>query len=178
MAVIAVGQVVGLEGGRPQPLHGITAFRNRRSRLIECALQSLPGFLWAFGEYLQDRLEPEQKSLKTLQQRVVQFARNACALTHPRFQGHVELVRELPDTEPVGGEEQGQEGDDAQHSEPVCLVPHRRNHEIQRRAFLVPHPAVVGGHHAKPVRPGPQVRVVHMARVDRHSASRCPGPPA
>src|SRR4029434_2544030 len=91
----AVGQVVGLECRRPQPLHGITAFRNRRSRLIECALQSLPGFLWAFGKYLQDRLEPEQQSLKTLQQSVVQFARNACALTHPRFEGHIELVGEL-----------------------------------------------------------------------------------
>jgi len=33
--------------------------------------------------------------MKTLQQSVVQFARNACALTHPRFEGHIELVGEL-----------------------------------------------------------------------------------
>ena len=91
-------------------------------------------------------MEPEQKSLKTLQQRVVQVARDACALTYPSVQGPIELVRELPDTESVGGEEQGQEGDDAQHAEPVRLVPHRRNHEIQRRAFLVPYAAVVAGH--------------------------------
>src|SRR4029453_1252968 len=95
----AVAQVVGLECRRPQPLHGITAFRNRRSRLIDCALQSLPGFQRAFGECLQDRLEAEQQALKTLQQSVVQFARNACALTHSRFERPIELSRELPDTE-------------------------------------------------------------------------------
>ncbi len=44
-------------------------------------------------------MEPEEKSRETLQQSVVQLARDAGALTHSRFERPIELSRELPDTE-------------------------------------------------------------------------------
>ena len=104
-----VGQVVGFERRRTQPLHCVTTFRNRLSCLIECAVQSLLGFSWSVREVYSGRLEAEQKALKTLQQSVMQFARNACALAHSRLHGHVELVRELTDTKSISRPEQEQE---------------------------------------------------------------------
>ena len=74
-------------------------------------IKPLPGFVWTLGQEFRNRLEPEQQALKTLQQSVVQFARDARALAHPRLQGHIELVRELPDTKLISGPEQGQEKD-------------------------------------------------------------------
>jgi hypothetical protein len=67
--------------------------------LIKCAIDPLLGFDWTRREKFRSRLEAKQKALKTLQQSVMQFARNACTLTYPRLQGPIELRRELPDTE-------------------------------------------------------------------------------
>ena len=50
-------------------------------------------------------------------------------------------------------------------AEPVRLVPSRRNHEVQRRAFFVPDTAVIAGNHVKLVVLRREVRVLHVANV-------------
>src|SRR5215469_3175719 len=49
---------------------------------------------------------------------------------------------------------------------PVRLIPRRRNHEVQRRAFFVPQSAVVGGHDTEAIVAWRQVRVLRLAVVD------------
>src|SRR5208337_3895411 len=57
----------------------------------------------------------------------------------------------------------------AQRAEPIRLVVSGGNAEVQKRAFLVPHAAVIAGHYAKPVIARRKVRVLHSALVDDHS---------
>jgi hypothetical protein len=104
----SVGKIIGFERRRAQALHRVTTFGNRLSRLLDCAIKPLPGVVWTLWQEFRSRLEPQQQALKTLKQSVVQFARNARALAHSRLQSHVELVRELPDTELISRPEQDQ----------------------------------------------------------------------
>ena len=66
-----VGKIIGFEGRRAQPLHSVTTFGNRLSRLLNRVIKPLPGFVWTLGQEFRSRLEPEQQALKTLKQSVV-----------------------------------------------------------------------------------------------------------
>src|ERR1700752_2718097 len=55
--------------------------------------------------------------------------------------------------------------DHTQRPEPVRLVVSRRNREIQKRAFLVPHPAVVGRGDSKSVVARREISVKRLAAI-------------
>src|SRR6476469_10295011 len=90
---------------------------------------------------------------------------DSCALTHARLQGHIELVRELPDTKLINHPEQEQEKNQNGQAEPRGLVEGRGDGEIQQGAFLVPHSAVIRGHQAEAVGAWREVRVDRLATV-------------
>src|SRR6185369_4805326 len=121
---------------------------------------------------IRNGLEPEEQALKTLQQRVVQFPRDACALVDPHLQGPIELMSKLTHTELIGNEEKAQEGNDAQHAKRDSLVERRGDVPFQHCAFFVPDATVVGSNNAEPISAWAKVGVVRMTRINRHSPIR------
>ena len=111
------------------------------------------------------RLKAKQQPVETLQQGVVQLPRNAGALADSRFERHLEPATQLPDPDPVPNPEQTQSTRRAERAELDGLVIRWRDGEIQPRARLVAHTAVVGGHHAKAIGPGRQVGVERVAAI-------------
>ena len=53
------------------------------------------------GQQVARALKAEHQSLKTLQQRIVQFPRDARPLVDAFLQAQIEIVRDLPHTEPI-----------------------------------------------------------------------------
>src|SRR4029450_12723412 len=95
----------------------------------------------------------------------MQVASNASAFAHSRLHSHVELMRELPDTKSISRPEQEQQKNQNGQAEPRGLIEGRGDGEIQQRTFLVPHAAVVRGHHAEAVVAWREVRVDRRATV-------------
>ena len=89
--------------------------------------------------------------MKTLQQRVVQIAGDARALVDALFQARVEFLRDLMEAVPVQRPEQSQKSGRARRLEPSGLIVRRGDGKIEGRAGLVPHAAVIAGHHAEAV---------------------------
>jgi len=83
------GQIVGHGRGRAQLLYGIPGLGDGPGGLIDSAIESLFG--WTLREEVGNRLKPEQQSMKTLKQSVVQFARDARALRQPFFKPDIHL---------------------------------------------------------------------------------------
>ena len=69
----------------------------------------------------------------------------------------------------VSGPEQRHERRGRERAESDRLVVRRRDREIERRALLVPHPAVVAGDHAEPVAARRKIRVLRLAHADHLS---------
>ena len=72
-----------------QPLQPIPALGDRLPGLLDGRFQRLPGFGGAIRQRERHRVKLQQHSLKTLQQRIVQIARDAGALAAALFQTHV-----------------------------------------------------------------------------------------
>ena len=88
---------------RPQAqvLNGIAALGDSLVSLADGAVKRADGLFGAPGEQVARRLEGEHQPLKTLQQRVVQFARDTRPLLDALLHAHVERPLELPETELV-----------------------------------------------------------------------------
>ena len=93
----------------------------------------------------------EHQSLKALQQRIVQISGDACPLADARFQPMLNCSRHLMEAKPIQAPEQCQKSGHARRTEPGGLVVRRGDGEIQGRAGLVPHAAVIAGDHAEAV---------------------------
>jgi hypothetical protein len=78
-------------------LNGIPSLGDGLFRLIDCALQSLSGsgYIWTVGEHVNSRLKDDQKPLKTLQERIVQFSGDACSFVH----SSLEFLRHLSESQ-------------------------------------------------------------------------------
>src|SRR5262252_1326805 len=118
---------------------------------------------------LQDRLEPKQEPLKTLQQRIVKFARNSRALANTRFEGAIELMCKLSDTKLIRKPQQRHEKKATRDREPRGLIKRRRNRKLQQCALFVPDAAVVRGDDAETVCAWSEVRIVRVTRIRWHS---------
>jgi hypothetical protein len=70
------------------------------------------------------------------------------------------------DAQLVRGPQQRQASTDDHALEPHRLVIRRVDRKVERRAFLVPHAAVVGGEDAEVVWAWREIRVFHMAVAD------------
>jgi hypothetical protein len=134
--------------------------------LINCASKDLLGLGGARSEQLANRLKAEQESLEALQQRVVQIARDAGALSDALLQACVECMRDLPQAQLIECPKQCCKSHYACRTEPVRLVPGRRDYELQRSALLVPDTAVIAGNDAEAVIARSEVSVLNMTLVD------------
>jgi hypothetical protein len=90
---------------------------------------------------VKHRLKAKQQPVETLQQGVVQVARNAGALADSRLERHLETVMQLPDPDPVPSPEQPQPSRRAERAEPGGLVIRWRDRELQSVALFIPHTA-------------------------------------
>src|SRR5882724_13039081 len=97
--------------------------------------------------------------MKTLQQRIVQVPRDACALADAIFQTHVELLRHLTEPELIKSPEQCQKSGHARHAEPPCLPKCRIDFERNRSLGIIPLPIAVACDHTEPVRAWAQICV-------------------
>src|ERR1700746_3784653 len=96
----------------------------------------------------------------------MEVASDARPLGYALFETHLELRLQLPHPQFVYSPDHPQKRRNACPTEPVRLVPSRRNHEIERRTFFVQQAAVVARDHAEAVMLRRQLRVLHLAIVD------------
>ena len=89
-------KIILLDSGRPQPLHRIPALGDGLRCLIDGGFKSFAGVGRMLWKLVNCSLKAWQHPLKTLQERVVQVTRDACALTDARVQRHLELLLQLP----------------------------------------------------------------------------------
>ena len=94
-----LSQVTALDRRGTQPLHGVPSLGNGLRRLIDRALKDLLGLGRTRSEQLASRLEQKQQSLKALQQRIVQIARDAGALSHALLEARIKTFRDLTQTQ-------------------------------------------------------------------------------
>src|SRR5271169_3047630 len=153
------GEIIGLDRGRTQSLNGIPAFGDRFSSLIDRAVESLFSFLRTRRKQLGNRLKTEQQSVKSLQQSIMQIPRDAGPLADALFQTHVELVRHLPEAEPIERPQRYPKNCYAGEAEPIRLVPGWHNAEIQGGACLIPDAVVIARDYAEAVVAGSEIVV-------------------
>src|SRR5271165_4232041 len=125
------------------------------------------------------RAQPKSKGSDLLQNAVVQLSGNAYPLRLLRFdqlfveRADLALVAlqhglaplQSADAKLINGPEHRRKREQAQRAEPVRLPVGRRNREVQRRALLVPHPAVVAGDHAEAVLTWREIVVKSLAAI-------------
>ena len=89
-----------------QSLHLIPCFGDCAGGLVRlhCRVSLSPRS--AAPVAVRNRLEPEQQSMKALQQSVVQVPGNSCSLADSRLQRHLEIMMQLPDSQLVGRPQQ------------------------------------------------------------------------
>ena len=83
-------EIIALNCGLPQSLHGIPAFSNCIGHLRNRAVQHFLRYSRTAFEQLG--VEPQQHAVEALKQSVVKVPGNACALAHARIQCHLELM--------------------------------------------------------------------------------------
>src|SRR4029077_16180892 len=147
---------------RTHSLDRLPALGERLLRLIDSIVQRTLGFIWSAQHQVASCLKLEHQSMEILQQRVVQFSRNASALTHARFQPDRKLVPQFPNTESIESPEQCQKSSHARYTEPGGLVVGRGDGEIQECAGLVPHTAIVAGGDAEAVVAGREIGIERL----------------
>ena len=76
-------------------MYRVSAFHNRLFRSFKSSVQTMNSFLGLRGKYISRSLEVQYQSLKTLQQRVVQFPGDACPFREALLELHVQPGRHL-----------------------------------------------------------------------------------
>jgi len=87
----------------------------------------------------------------------VQITCDAGALSDALLQAYVEYPRDLTQAQLIQPPHHNKKGGDARRPKPIGLPVRRRNGEIERRALLVPHAAVVAGHDLEAVVTGRKI---------------------
>ena len=100
--------------------------------------------------------------MKTLQQRVVQFAGDARPLVDPLVEARVEFLRDLMEPVPVQRPKQSQKSGGARRLEPGGLVVRRFDGKIEGCAGLIPHAAVIGCYDAEAVVAWRKIRIERL----------------
>src|SRR5580704_13429432 len=145
----SVGQFVGNSRRGTYVLNRVASFYEGPIGPIENLFESFLPF--AGRQQIVNRLEMDHQRLKTLQQRVVQFPGDARTFIDTRFHARVKSLRDLMEPVPVERPKQYEKSGHARHAEPGGLIVRRGDGKIEGRAGLVPHTAVVAGHHAEAV---------------------------
>src|SRR5580700_249701 len=100
---------------------------------------------------------------KTLQQGVMQFLRDACALGESFFKAHTHLLRQAQQPEP---EKQQDYKSDEQHTrkpEPPCLPERRSDFKGKGSLGTIPCPFAVACHNPESIRAWAEIRIDRFA---------------
>src|SRR5262245_61663640 len=147
-------QVVRGSGGISQTIDRFASLRDRVIGSLERLCELVLGFPRR-QEVVHD-LQPKHQSLKTLEQRVMQLARNARALGDALVQSSVEFASKLSQAKLIKRPEQRQRGGENQRAEPGRLIVGRRDDEVDRAARLIPGAIPGRCNHLESVRTGRQ----------------------
>ena len=111
------------------------------------------------GQAVHGHVQLHGSAQKALQQRVVQFLRDAGALRQPLLETNVELAGELAQPEAIESQNGERAGRDHAEPKPPGL-PERGSHLESERGFVpVPDAIRVAGDHAEAIRAGAEVGV-------------------
>ena len=99
-------QIIGRRGGGAQVVHRGPALRDGLIRAVEGLLEF--NLRLALRKQVVHHLKTQHQALKALQQRVMQIARDAGALTDAFVHAHVEFARDLMEPVPVQPPQQRQ----------------------------------------------------------------------
>ena len=122
IAAMPLARSFAVNDGRPQALHRIAPFGNRRLRLLERAVQTCLGFVRTRREDCRGRLETEHNGLKTLEQRVVKLPRDTGPLANACLERQIKRVLHLVHPEPIRRPERRHEQANDQGAKPGSLV--------------------------------------------------------
>src|SRR3954465_7248822 len=103
--------------------------------------------------------------MKSLQERVVKLPRHARPLADSLIQARVVLARDLTEAQLIHRPEQREQSCHYRCAEQVGLIVRGSDREIERRAGLVPHAAVIARCDAESVSPRTQVGVKSLSAV-------------
>src|SRR5271155_2732862 len=76
-------------------------------------------------------------------------------------------MMQLPNAKLIKQVQQHQQSSRKRHTEPICLVPGRRDAKVQRCAFFVPETVIITGDHAKAVFPRAKIAVESLTPRSR-----------
>ena len=124
------------------------------------------------GQIVDGGMQLHRGAHHALQQRVVQLLRDARAFGQAFFETDVQLPRELPRAQLVGGEHERAAGGDDEEAEPGGLPEGGFHHERDRRVGLAPSSIARAAHHAEGVRAGREMRVDRLGGGGRPRSSR------
>src|SRR5580692_3791150 len=96
-------------------------------------------------------------ALDGLKEGVMEVSRHPSAFRQSLIEAGADRSRNLPHAQSVDNAHDEATGDKAESSEPVCLIPRRRDAEVQSGTSLVPDTIVVACDHAKLVSPWAKV---------------------
>ena len=97
--------------------------------------------------------------MKTLQQGVMQFPRDALAFPETRIHGRPYSLGGLPQPHLIKQVQECHCREHAESEEPLRLVKGRSDIEVQHSAVLVPNPIIVAGDHVKSKTPWRQTGI-------------------
>ena len=120
-------EIIAMNCGLPQSLHGIPAFSNCIGHLLNRAVQHFLRYSRTAFEQLGNGMEPQQHAVEALKQSVVKVPGNACALAHARIQCHLELMVQVPDPQLVSEPKYCQQHRREKTAEMPRGIPRRKN---------------------------------------------------
>ena len=133
---------------RPQPAHRVAALLDHPSHQIEHPAERRLGRRILRQPIGRD-VELHRRADETLQQRVVQFLRDARPLREPLFEPHVELPGHLEDAQAVEAPSGNAQSKHRGQLEPGGLPELGWTSKRTRRFGAVPEAVAVGRHHAE-----------------------------
>jgi hypothetical protein len=114
-------EVIVDERRRAQVFDRATALGDYLVPAIESTLERAHGFSRTSGKEIAYCLKPEHQALKTLQERIMEFASDARALADSLFETDVQLPREAEYPKPQERQDCKSNGQDSQDHEPPGL---------------------------------------------------------
>ena len=121
------GEIVAFDGRRAQALDRVPAFGDRLRRVFNRTIQLLLGLSRALRQQVRRGLELQEQSVEALQQRVVQVARDACALVDTFVEPPLVIASDLTEADAIARPQGDEHTRDDERFEPARLVVRARS---------------------------------------------------
>ncbi len=162
-SVHGLGEIFIDERSGANVVNGVATFDDGLLGAGEGAIEALNSLIGIGGKQIAGALEMQHQTLKTLQQRVVQFAGDAGAFREALLVLEVEARGDLLDVALIGepnddtGEERGEQ------EKPFGLIKLRNDIDGQGRAGFTPDAVTIGGDDAESVGAGTEIGIDGVA---------------